>query len=71
MIILDLIKQIIKNQYLFKSNVSRGLILFNNNWKTQYNNYVNSINKMKKLLLLLKNAGITKGIEFLLNQYKI
>jgi hypothetical protein len=71
MIILDLIKQIIKNQYLFKSNVSKGLILFNNNWKTQYNNCVNPINKMKKLLLLLKNTGITKGIEFLLNQYKI
>jgi hypothetical protein len=70
-VIFDLIKQIIKNQYLFKSNLSKGLLLFNNTWKTQCHNYTNSINKMKKLLLLLKNAGITKGIEFLLNQYKI
>ena len=35
MIIFDLIKQIIKNQYLFKSNLSKGLLLFNNTWKTQ------------------------------------
>ena len=70
-VIFDLIKQIIKNQYLFKSNLSKGLLLFNNNWKTQCNNYINPMNKMKKLLQLLKNMGITKGIEFLLNQYKI
>lgn len=68
-VIFDLIKQIIKNQYLFKSNLSKGLLLCNNTWKTQLNNYINPINKMKKLLLLFKNAGITKGIEFLLNQY--
>lgn len=71
MIIFDLIKQIIKNQYLFKSNLSKGLLLFNNTWKTQINKYINPINKMKKLLLLLKTAGITKGIEFLINQYKV
>ena len=70
-VIFDLIKQIIKNQYLFKSNLSKGLLLCNNTWKTHLNNYINPINKMKKLLLLLKNTGITKGIEFLLNQYKI
>jgi hypothetical protein len=68
-VIFDLIKQIIKNQYLFKSNLSKGLLLCNNTWKTQLSNYINPINKMKKLLLLFKNAGITKGIEFLLNQY--
>lgn len=71
MIIFDLIKQIIKNQYLFKSNLSKGLLLFNNTWKTQITKYINPINKMKKLLLLLKTTGITKGIEFLINQYKI
>ena len=71
MIIFDLIKQIIKNQYLFKSNLSKGLLLFNNTWKTQITKYINPINKMKKLLLLLKTAGITKGIEFLINQYKV
>jgi hypothetical protein len=71
MIIFDLIKQIIKNQYLFKSNLSKGLLLFNNTWKTQITKYINPINKMKKLLLLLKTTGITKGIEFLINQYKV
>jgi len=70
-VIFDLIKQIIKNQYLFKSNLSKGLLLFNNTWKTQITKYINPINKMKKLLLLLKTAGITKGIEFLINQYKV
>lgn len=69
--IIELIKELIKSQTLFKSNLSRGLLLIHNNWKDRSIDYNKPVYKMKKLLTILKSIGITKGIEFLLDQYKI
>ncbi len=69
--ILDLINKLIKNQILFKSNVSRGLIYINSIWKDKISNYIKPKEKMSTLLNYLKNNGITKGLESLLEQYKI
>jgi len=69
--IIDLMKQLTKSHTLFKSNLSRGLLLVHNNWKEKSIDYVKPTEKMKNILSTLKNIGITKGIEFLLDQYKI
>jgi hypothetical protein len=65
--ILSLFKSLIKRQSLFKSNLSRGLLILN---KLLPNNDITN-NKLKKFLLFLKNAGITKGLEFLMTKFKI
>ena len=69
--LIELLKQLIKNQILFKSNLSRGLLLINNNWKDKTPDYNKPVEKMKGILNVLKNIGITKNIEFLFEQYKI
>lgn len=69
--IIDLIKELIKSQTLFKSNLSRGLLLIHSNWKEKSIDYNKPTDKMKVILTTLKSIGITKGIEFLLDQYKI
>ena len=69
--IIDLIKVLIKSQTLFKSNISRGLLIIYNNWKDRIIDYNKPADKMKTLLLTLKNIGITKGLETLLESYKI
>jgi hypothetical protein len=69
--IIELMKQLTKTHTLFKSNLSRGLLLVYSNWKEKSIDYVKPVDKMKNILITLKNIGITKGIEFLLDQYKI
>ena len=69
--LVELFKQLIKTQTLFKSNLSRGLLLINNNWKEKSIDYNKPIDKMKAILAILKNIGITKNIEFLFEYYKI
>ena len=69
--IIELIKQLVKSQILFKSNLSRGLLLIFNNWKERTIDYNKANEKMKYLLQILKNIGITKGIEYLMETYKI
>ncbi len=69
--LIDMVKQLIKLQTLFKSNLSRGLLLINNNWKERSIDYNKPSDKMKSLLITLRNIGITKGIEFLMDQYKV
>jgi hypothetical protein len=59
--ILKLFKNLIKIKLLFKSNLSRGLL-------NVYNNKLNQ-DKIKKLLIFLKNLGITSGLENLINKY--
>ena len=66
-----MIKELIKSQTLFKSNLSRGLLIINSNWKEKSIDYNKPTYKMKVLLTTLKSIGITKGIEFLMYQYKI
>jgi len=69
--LIELLKQLIKTQVLFKSNLSRGLLLINNNWKDKNVDYNKPIEKMKGILNFLKSICITKNIEFLFDQYKI
>jgi hypothetical protein len=58
---------LIKRQSLFKSNLSRGLLILN---KSLSNNEIIN-NKLKKFLLFLKNIGITKGLEYLMSKFNI
>jgi hypothetical protein len=67
--IIDLIKQLIKSHTLFKSNLSRGLIMLNNNWKDKSIDYNKPIMRMKTLLIMMKSIGITKGLESLIEYY--
>jgi hypothetical protein len=69
--IIELIKQLTKSQTLFKSNLSRGLLLIYNNWKEKSIDYNKPTDKIKNLLNILKNIGITKGLEKLMEHYKI
>ena len=69
--LIELLKKLIKTQILFKSNLSRGLLLINNNWKDRTPDYNKPVEKMKGILNVLKSIGITKNIEFLFDQYKI
>lgn len=65
--ILSFIKLVTKKQLLFKSNLSRGLLLLYGNWEDISIDFHNATKKMKELLDCLKNMGITKNIEHLIN----
>lgn len=69
--LIELMKVLTKNQTLFKSNLSRGLLLIYNNWKDRSLDYSKPSDKMKLILNTLKSWGITKGIEHLLDHYKV
>lgn len=63
--VIELIKYLIMEQILFKSNFSRGLLSLYN-LGNQYNQ-----TKENMLLHTLKNLGITKGLETLLSKHNI
>lgn len=67
--ILELIKLLIKKQILFKSNLSRGLLLLYNKSKNTDSKLEKS--KMKNLLTCLKNMSITKNIEYIYSNYNV
>lgn len=69
--LIDLFKVLVKKQILFKSNLSRGLLILYQRWNEIENEYDNSSKKLKELLICLKNMGITKNLETLLKKYKI
>jgi hypothetical protein len=69
--ILELMKGLVKKQILFKSNLSRGLLLIHSNWNDLSLDFSTPGKKMKELLIFLKNMGITKALESLLKEYKI
>lgn len=69
--ILVLIKELVKSKSIGKINLTKGLLLVNNNWKELSIDYNNSYNKMKILLVIFKNMGITKDIEKIMTKYKI
>ena len=62
---IKLLDILIKKKILFKSNLSRGLIIFS----TDFN--INNSNKIKILLLYLKSNNITKHIEHIFKKYNI
>jgi hypothetical protein len=63
--IIELIKYMVVEQILFKSNFSRGLLSLYN-LGNEYNQ-----NKENLLLQTLKSLGITKGLETLLSKHNI
>ena len=66
--ILDLLDELVVNEVLFKSNISKGLISINN----QNSEIINRNMKMKlDLILKLKKLGITKNLEFLMDTSNI
>ena len=69
--VIELIKVLIKSQALFKSNLSRGLLLIYNNWKDRMIDYIKPNERMKTILCTLKGIGITKGLESLLEVYQV
>lgn len=69
--IVGLFKTLVDSQILFKSNLSRGLILIYNNWKERMIDYNNPNEKMISLLNLLKKMNITKNIEKIFNDFNI
>ena len=69
--ILELVKNMVKKQILFKSNLSRGVLLVNSTWEDSSLDFNNPEKKMKELLICLKNMGITKFLESLLKEFKI
>jgi hypothetical protein len=62
---LNLIDILIKKRVLFKSNISKGLIMFLNN--NENNNSINIV----QILKYLKNNNITKNIEHIFKRYKV
>lgn len=64
--ILILFEKLIKQRYLYKSNLSRGLLYFIKNKKNNYDK-----TNLVIFLSFMKNKGITRNIEFLLKKYKI
>ena len=69
--IITLIKQLIKNHILYKSNLSRGLLSIYNNWNKKSQQFIKPSDRIKNILLVLKGIGITKGLEFLHEKYNI
>lgn len=68
---LELIDELIKKKSLFKSNISKGLVLYlgennNNNNNTSINN-----NKIIQILKYLKNNNITKNIEHIFKRFRV
>lgn len=64
--VLNLIEELINNQILFKSNISKGLINIYNNNEILITNNKNEQELVNKLKIL----GITKNLEFIMDKYK-
>jgi len=60
----SLLKMLIKKRVLFKSNLSRGLLNI-------YSSKTINADKLKNFLIFLKNLGITKSLENLMQKYSI
>lgn len=62
---LKLFSLLINKKYLYKSNLSKGLILFTKSTSSKHTT------KMKEILIFLKQQNITKNIEYIFKKYKI
>lgn len=65
---LELVDDLIKKKVLFKSNISKGLVMFlsDNSNNTSINNP-----KIVQILKYLKNNNITKNIEHIFKRFKV
>jgi hypothetical protein len=66
---LNLIDILIKKRVLFKSNISKGLVMFLNENVNVINNTINS--NIVQILKYLKSNNITKNIEHIFKKYKV
>jgi len=69
--IIELMKELVRSQVLFKSNLSRGLLFIYHNWKERTIDYNRANEKMKYLLVIFKQIKITRGLEQLMELYGI
>ena len=69
--IVELIKLLLKNQILFKANLIKGLTLIYSDWNNKVIDYTKGNEKMKHLLGFFKSMNMTKGIEKILDNYKL
>ncbi len=67
---LELIDELIKKKALFKSNISKGLVLYlSDNNITNNNTSINT--KIIQILKYLKNNNITKNIEHIFKRFRV
>ncbi len=66
---LELIDELIKKKALFKSNISKGLVMFLGDNNAMHNN--NNNNKIIQILKYLKNNNITKNIEHIFKRFRV
>jgi hypothetical protein len=69
---LELIDELIKKKSLFKSNISKGLVLYlgeNNN--NNNNTSIHNNTKIIQILKYLKNNNITKNIEHIFKRFRV
>jgi hypothetical protein len=64
---INLVDELIKKKALFKSNISKGLVMFLNLNKTT----ITSNNKIIQVLKYLKHNNITKNIEHIFKRFKV
>ena len=69
--IVELIKLLLKNQILLKTNLIKGLTLIYSDWNNKVIDYTKGNEKMKNLLGFFKSMNMTKGIEKILDNYKL
>lgn len=62
---IELIDVLIKKKILFKSNISKGLVMYLNKYENAESKYI------VQILKYLKNNNITKNIEYIFKKYKI
>ena len=62
---IELIDTLIRKKVLFKSNISKGLVMYLHKHENPESN------KIVLILKYLKNNNITKNIEYLFKKYKV
>ncbi len=62
---INLVDELIKKKALFKSNISKGLVMYLNKHENPESN------KIVLILKYLKNNNITKNIEHIFKKYKV
>jgi len=65
---INLVDELIKKKALFKSNISKGLVMYLNN---NTNSGITNNNKIIQVLKYLKHNNITKNIEHIFKKFKV
>lgn len=69
--LLNLLKNLIKKQSLYKSNLSKGLLVIYSNWSDKSIDFFQPKIRMTEILQFLKQNGITNNLESIFKHYKI